>query len=126
MTTMTMSAASARVLATSKIEARMNCGRIIGDRRLQPGRQLALNVGHGGANAVDDRQRIGLGRSVDADEHRLQPVEDRRTVRAFGAQFDLGDIAEADQRVAARRRPRAGRRPAALSSEVSALTLTCV
>ena len=51
---------------------------VIGDRRLEPGRQLRLDFRHGLAHVCDDGERVGRRRRIDADEHRLQPVEGRR------------------------------------------------
>ena len=100
MTAMTMTAAAISVLATSRIEARMNSVEVVGDRRLEAGGQPRLDAGNHGADAVDHGQRVGLGRAVDADEHRLQPVEGRRGIGVLRAELDLGDVAEAHQPVA--------------------------
>ena len=78
-------------------------GRVVGDRGVEPGRQLAPSMlGMIVAHAVDDGERIRLRRAVNADEHRLQPVEDRGGIGILRPEFDLGDVAEPDQRVAAR------------------------
>ena len=97
---MTMTAAATSVLATSWIEARMNSVEVVGDGRVEPGRQPRLDAGNHAADAVDHGQRIGFGRAVDADEHRLQSVEGRGRIRVLRPELDLGDVAEAHQRVA--------------------------
>ena len=125
MTTMTITAAAISVLATSRIEARMNCGRIVGDRRVEAGRQPRLDAGNHAADAVDHGQRVGFRRAVDADEHRLQPVEGRGGIGVLRPEFDLGDVAEAHQPVAVRGDHQLAER-LALSSEVSASTLIWV
>ena len=51
--------------------------RIVGDGGSQTSRQLALDVRQDRAHAVDHGQRIGLRRAIDADEHRLEAVENR-------------------------------------------------
>ena len=77
-------------------------GRVIGDRRVEAARQLALDARHDRAHAVDHGEGIGFRRAVDADEHGLEPVEDGGRVRALGPEFDARDVAEAHQRVAVR------------------------
>ncbi len=77
-------------------------GRVVGDRRVEAGRQLALDARHDRPHAVDHGQRIRLRRAVDADEHRLEPVEDGGGIGALRPELDLGDVAEPDQRVAVR------------------------
>ena len=68
-------------------------GRIVGDGRVEPGGQPRLDAGNHAADAVDHGQRVGLGRAVDADEHRLQPVEGRGRIRVLRPEFDRGDPA---------------------------------
>ena len=75
-------------------------GRIVGDRGSQAGRQLALDARHDRAHAVDHGQRIGLRRAIDADEHGLEAVEDRRGIDALRSELDFRDVAEPHQRVA--------------------------
>ena len=77
-------------------------GRVVGDRRVEAGGQPRLDAGNHAADAVDHGQRVGLGRAVDADEHRLQPVEGRGGIGILRPELDLGDVAEAHQPVAVR------------------------
>ncbi len=81
----------------------MNCGRIVGDGRVEAGGQLRLDAGNHAADAVDHGQRVGLRRAVDADEHRLRSVEGRGRIGVLRPELDLGDVAEPHQRVAVRR-----------------------
>ena len=53
-------------------------GGVIGDGRFEPHGQLALDLRHRFAHIGDHRERVGGRRGVDADEHRLQPVEHGR------------------------------------------------
>ena len=46
MMAMTIAAAATSVLATSRIEARMNSVEIVGDGRVEAGRQPRLDAGH--------------------------------------------------------------------------------
>ena len=52
-------------------------GGVVSDRRVQPRRQLALDLGERLAHVGDHRQRICRRRRINADEHGLQPVEHR-------------------------------------------------
>ena len=78
----------------------MKVGRIVGDRGFQARRQLALDARQDRAHAVDHGQRIGLRRAIDADEHRLEAVENRRGIDALGPKLDFRNVAEPHQRVA--------------------------
>ena len=57
-------------------------------------------LGHERLHAVDHRQRVRFRGAVDADEHRLEPVEHGRGIGRLRPELDLGHVAEPDQRVA--------------------------
>ena len=67
-------------------------GCIIGDARLKLRRQLALQVGKFGAHLRDHRQRVGVRRRGDAQEHRLQPVEGRCRIEVLRPEIDGRDL----------------------------------
>ncbi len=80
----------------------MNSVEIVGDGDLEAGGHLARDLGHQVAHALDDAERVGGRRGIDADEHRLQPVEHRRAVGRLRAERGGRHVADADQRVALR------------------------
>ena len=77
-------------------------GRVVGDCRFEARRQLRHDLGEGLAHIGDDGQRVGRRRRIDADEHRLEPVEHRGGIDVLGSEIDVGDVVEADERIAAR------------------------
>ena len=76
-------------------------GGVIGDGAVEAHRQLALDLRKRLAHMGDDRERVRGRRGIDADEHGLEPVEHRRGIGALRPELDLGDVAQADQGVAA-------------------------
>ena len=52
------------------------------------------------AHICDDGQRVGRGRGIDADEHGLRSIEYRGGIRVLGAELDIGDLPQTDERVA--------------------------
>ena len=73
---------------------------IVGDGGSEASGQLLLDARHDRAHPVDHGQRIGLRRAIDADEHGLEAVEDRRGIDALGPELDFRDVAQSHQRVA--------------------------
>ena len=69
---------------------------VIDDAAVQAFGQLPGDGREGLAHAVDHREQVGGRRHLDADVHRALAVEGHRRVVVFGAERDLGHIAQAD------------------------------
>ena len=70
-------------------------GGIVGYRRLQAGREGFLELGEFLVDQLDRGQRVAVGGAVDGDVDRGNAVEHDQRVVTLGAEFDIGDIAQA-------------------------------
>ena len=75
-------------------------GGVVDDFTDDPGWQLRLDFGERFADALRDRQDIGLRRHLDAKEYRPLAAERDVQIVVLGAECDLGDIFEPHDRVA--------------------------
>ncbi len=84
----TISSASTSVFTTSLIEVLMNSVRVVDDLAGHAGGQLRLDLGEGLAHALGHVEDVGLGRHLDADEHRARAAEGDVEVVVLGAERD--------------------------------------
>ncbi len=91
---MTMSSVSLSVFSTSSMAFSDVVGRVVGDARRHPGRELRLDLRHRLAHLADHLERVGGRQHPDAHEGRALAVEAHLLVVVLGAEHDVGDLAE--------------------------------
>ncbi len=100
MTTTTMMTAEPSEVSTSSIEAWMNLVEFVGDLHLHRWRQVALELGHQRAHALDQGKRVARRGRLDADEHGVLAVHRDTRCPALRREIDGGDVSHPHQRAA--------------------------